>query len=459
MPPFLQQPPQAPRRDSQVFERFFDAIPELLNSDNPYVCPLNQSWEDITREGLRSSALLVSQSLIEGARRMNKLPMDLDLSRLVPQVVTVEINATLQHFLFLFGSQVRKFLLPFVKTPPQQKVEEVRHTKTVSFFHKKKDRGDNHYLKNKNSLKSTFTRMDLLTVIREQVHENGDITDQDQMAIFEMKVPLMAFSSYGNTATTEEQIFSASRFTLSTSVNMTPDFPMADVSPTLLSQVGDVLDAPVIVGHAPMFNRFSWRRFISDTSSCYRRALNPDHLESETGEPLAQFWFFQLKKAKTDGTSIWTLRNPNRFPRLARDSVGWNTFHLLRKYVPMTISLASTSFKPGTAPVLLPMIDSFNELLNRWVLFQKKKSTQKFMAAYRRSGQIEGTFNQEFFDNWFAAELDQMDTFYLLDFFKRMVRETVSPDGFLCTRIFPRLNQVSLVYLSIDKMSRKDGLS
>ena len=107
MPPFLQQPEPARRRNRQVFEKFLDAIPELLNADNPYVCPLAQSWADIERQGLRRSALLVTQSLMEGARRFNKIPKGLDFSRLVPLVVTLEIDSTLQHFLLLVGSQVK----------------------------------------------------------------------------------------------------------------------------------------------------------------------------------------------------------------------------------------------------------------------------------------------------------------------------------------------------------------
>lgn len=176
----------------------------------------------------------------------------------------------------------------------------------------------------------------------------------------------------------------ASRFSLMTTVNMDSDFPLANVSPTLLGQMEDVLDAPVLVPRAASHARFSWRRFISDTTPCYQRILNLDDLQPESGEPLVQFWFFQIRKAKTDGLSLWSLRNPDRFARISRATVGWNTFHFLRKYVPLVITLSTTNFDPEKVPVLLPHPQSFNELLDRWVLFQKKKSTQKFMDVYRR---------------------------------------------------------------------------
>ena len=218
---------------------------------------------------------------------------------------------------------------------------------------------------------------------------------------------------------------------------------MADLNPSLLAEMADVMDAPVQVNRSLSFSRFTWRRFIADTTSCYRLALNPDELDHESGTPLFQFWFFQFQKRTTAGTSIWTLRDPNRFPKLASDTLGWNTFHLKKKLIPILITMSTTSFTPASTgpPVLLPTLNSFNELLSRWVLFQKQKSTQKFMVVYKRSGQADGQFDQEFFQRWLTAELEQMDTFYLLDFFKRMIKETITPDGFEVTRIFPRMEQ------------------
>ena len=236
-------------------------------------------------------------------------------------------------------------------------------------------------------------------------------------------------------------LISASRFSLMTSVNMDSEFSLANVSPALLGQMEDVLDAPVLVPHSATHTRLSWRRFIADTTPCYHRILNLDDLQPETGEPRVQFWFFQLRKAKTEGTSIWSLRNPDRLSNIARTTLGWNTFHFLRKYVPLAIAFSTTDFDSEKIPVLLPHAQSFNELLDRWVSFQKKKSTQKFMDVYRRSGQVDGQFDQGYFRDWLEAELQRMDTFYLLDFFKRMVRETISPDGFSVTRIFPRIDQ------------------
>ena len=67
---------------------------------------------------------------------------------------------------------------------------------------------------------------------------------------------------------------------------------------------------------------------------------------------------------------------------------------------------------------------------------------------------MEGQFDQRYFRDWLELELEQMDTFYLLDFFKRMIRETVSPDGFSVTRIFPRIDQGRVeIYLARDYKS------
>ena len=39
--------------------------------------------------------------------------------------------------------------------------------------------------------------MDLFTIIREQLAPQGAVSDQDRMALLEMKVPSTMFASYG----------------------------------------------------------------------------------------------------------------------------------------------------------------------------------------------------------------------------------------------------------------------
>lgn len=283
-------------------------------------------------------------------------------------------------------------------------------------------------------------------VLREKLTNNGLISDQDGMIMLNLKVPLNSFTSYGNMAQEQDKFFTASRLSLACTVNMEEEIPFEDINPTLLDSLADVMDAPALINHSPSFARYTWRRFISDTTPCFRKALDPDELDQDSGMPLVQTWFFQIFKAKSDGKSLWKLRNPDRLPKLSPDSLGWNTFHFRTKYVPIMLNMASTCFNPRQAPTLLPTVDSMNDLLKRWVLFQKKKSTQKFMAFYRRSGFVDGQFDQDFFQSWLQSEIEKMDDFYLLDFFKRMVRESISPDGVCVTRIFPRLNQVNSFY-------------
>ena len=109
MLPFLrqQQPAQrSPRQERDDFDNFFSQVDQLVNTDNPFVCPVSNTWKDIQLNGLRNSALLISTSLIEGAKRMNQLPSNLDLSRMIPQFLTIEVDQKLQHFILLLGSQV-----------------------------------------------------------------------------------------------------------------------------------------------------------------------------------------------------------------------------------------------------------------------------------------------------------------------------------------------------------------
>lgn len=103
--PFLRDPQVSQRDTPQDFKRFFADVDLLLQTDNPFVCPLGNSWHDIENQGLRSSVLLLTQSLVEGAKRLNQLPPNLDLSRLVPQLITLEHDSQLHHFCLFIGSQ------------------------------------------------------------------------------------------------------------------------------------------------------------------------------------------------------------------------------------------------------------------------------------------------------------------------------------------------------------------